>query len=186
MPPSSIAYYQRALKGKLQSVAGIQRFEESDHFLEVIAGSMEISEYYSEIQDIVHYAGLKEVLEKLVVRHSPSGLHLDNEMFVPVLGMSLEGLLGNPLHTEQDRNRNLLAFFLPPLDFEANLRQSFLREYLVFDGRNFRTSSPNTFIELICKGEFDLRTGYHTKRVVVFDDPFCMVARTGFEPVLPA
>ena len=54
---------------------------------------------------------------------------------------------------------------------------------LSFDGRSFRTERPNTFVDLICKGQNDLRT-IKRKGPPKNGGPSYMVARTGFEPVL--
>ena len=48
---------------------------------------------------------------------------------------------------------------------------------LSFDGRSFRTERPNTFVDLICKGQNDLRT-IKRKGPPKNGDPSYMVART--------
>ena len=55
---------------------------------------------------------------------------------------------------------------------------------LSFDGESFRTGRPNIFIDLICKGQKKLQV-QKRKGPPKNGSPSYMVARTGFEPVLP-
>ena len=62
---------------------------------------------------------------------------------------------------------------------------SIFPERLAFDGQRFRTGRPNVFVDLICNGQKEINER-KKKRAAISGSPFSMVARTGFEPVLPA
>ncbi len=115
----SIANYQYAFQWKCEAVTGVQRLEKLANCLEILIASIVFPNCYSEILHIMHHAGLKEVLQKLVVGHAPTCFNLQYKPVGLMVGVGVEGFLSRTVSPEKDGNANLFIFVLACFDFKV-------------------------------------------------------------------
>jgi len=112
----SITDDQDAFERQLHPSARIKRIHEIEHILEVLA--IPVTAPYGDdgVVDIVHDAGLEEVLQELMVRVSPPSLDLDDCLAHLIVRVGAERLVDRAVPAEKDRDIDLLAVRLSLLD----------------------------------------------------------------------
>jgi len=72
-----------------------------------------------EVIDFVHHAGLKQVLQELMVHHSPTSLHFQHESTGSMVRVRVERLLNRATPPEKYRDTNFLILVLAGFNFET-------------------------------------------------------------------
>jgi hypothetical protein len=86
----SITDEEDALQRKLESSANVERFQKALHLREVIRPAIRVSHRYREVEDVVHHASLKNILQKLIVIDGSTGLDLKDPSAAGCMGVRVE------------------------------------------------------------------------------------------------
>jgi len=104
-------------------MACVQGFKETFDSGEVWQRAVMIADRNGQIIDVLHHAGLKQVLEKLIIDHSTACFYFYNKTSRGMVGVGVERLFDYSISAEQDRNKNFLSVFPAQLDLKSELQQ---------------------------------------------------------------
>ncbi len=105
----SIANDQNTGERKSQAIACVEGIHEAADSVEIVDPSIVLPDGDSQVEDVVHHAGLKEVFQELIVHDSTASFDLDDKSFRLMVGIRVEGFFEAAVEPEEDRNGNSLV-----------------------------------------------------------------------------
>jgi hypothetical protein len=121
---SSIANEQNAFQRELKSPADIKRLKKVLNLGKIVRLAICVAYGDREVQNVMHHARLKDVLEKLVVIDGPTCLYLKNPSLTGGVSVSVETLQYLAFAPKKYGNNYLAFARLPSLDSECKLFQA--------------------------------------------------------------
>jgi len=115
----SITYEENSLQWELKSPAHIEGFKERFDLRKIVRSAIGVAHGNRKVENIVHHASLKDVLEELIVIDGPSRFNLEHPARFGVVRISVEALQHFPLSSKEHRDNYLLLTRLAPLDTES-------------------------------------------------------------------
>jgi hypothetical protein len=88
-----VAEYKDTTERKCEAPTRVESVKEPVDSLKVVLSLVTLPYSYHKVIDVVHHAGLKEMLQKVVVDNSPSGFNLDYCVGLRVYSIGVEVLL---------------------------------------------------------------------------------------------
>jgi hypothetical protein len=103
----------------LKSPANIERFKKTFDFGEVVRAAICVADSDPEMENVVHHARLKNILEKLIVVNGPARLDLKYPSLTGCMGVSVEAFQYFTLAPKKDGDNDLVFAGLPLLDSKS-------------------------------------------------------------------
>jgi hypothetical protein len=112
----------------LESPADIKRLKKIFNLGKIVRITIAVAHGYRKMKNIMHHAGLKNILEKLIVVNSPTCFDLENSSLTHSMGVSVETLQYLAFAPKKHGNNYLIVARLSLLDSESELFQTGTKE----------------------------------------------------------
>ena len=120
----SITDEENPLQWKLKSPADVERLKKALNFGKVVRIAIYVAHSYRKMKDVMHHAGLKNILEKLIIVNGSTCLNLKDPALGDGVSVGVETLQYLAFATEKHGDNDLVFARLAFLHLKSELFQT--------------------------------------------------------------